>query len=726
MKKLFILLFVSLGLLGVTKAQTPTPITYTNMTAAGYQYKYLKADSGIAVPNIDTTLGRGTRRPGSVVMRPQDSMLYIWNGRLWSPVGTGASNTTIINYIIDSSIVINYFNTYAGVDSVTYDTATGLMCIHPHLQNQICYEISTDAPPITTGVDSVVVIGNQLCPYSGGVPTCYTITNTINEYITTYVDSSITNLISYIDSSTHTTLTGVISTTYDSATRQLCVVTTATTTCYVISDSAAALTTAPDSVVIVGPDICVWKDGVSDCHTFENTIINNNYTNIFNTQNNSIKISGEVVYDSLLVFHGTPFNYFILGRNFTSELTYVTLDDPLPSVDRTDVFYVDTLGNFGVLTGDITGLVPQVDPASQLAVAQVVIPSAASTDTARIGNIDVYKENVEWVGSSSLGTVNFNYPTNAYEGAKSIYIPSYTNNTYLRFLAGATYKLSDVVFVKMRVRLTNAFRSNNRDYFSIKFQHDTIKRTNFEPVLSGTYGFDRTIVGSWQEIIIPIAEFVYGTPDFNEMYFNLTGTGTFQLDNIILQTGTQAIPINVGKYVETVDGKVGPHVVLNYADTMYNSPDSSVIYLKNKVSGTILATTLTHITYLRSADTCLIIDTVDSRNFTIELNPFCQGAGSGVQTIVAGTNVTVDNTDPANPIVSATGGGGTTSEQKLTATAAQTAFTFTSVPASYDDYMIFVNGSLWESTVGYTTSGNIITLTTPLSVGDVVTMRRTQ
>ena len=34
------------------------------------------------------------------------------------------------------------------------------------------------------------------------------------------------------------------------------------------------------------------------------------------------------------------------------------------------------------------------------------------------------------------------------------------------------------------------------------------------------------------------------------------------------------------------------------------------------------------------------------------------GIDTGVQSVVAGTNVTVDNTDPANPIVSATGGGG--------------------------------------------------------------------
>ena len=34
------------------------------------------------------------------------------------------------------------------------------------------------------------------------------------------------------------------------------------------------------------------------------------------------------------------------------------------------------------------------------------------------------------------------------------------------------------------------------------------------------------------------------------------------------------------------------------------------------------------------------------------------GIDTGVQSVVAGTNVTVDNTDPANPIVSASGGGG--------------------------------------------------------------------
>ena len=74
--------------------------------------------------------------------------------------------------------------------------------------------------------------------------------------------------------------------------------------------------------------------------------------------------------------------------------------------------------------------------------------------------------------------------------------------------------------------------------------------------------------------------------------------------------------------------------------------------------------------------------------------------------------------------VPAGSGGTTTSEQVLTATAAQTAFTFTSVPASYNDYMIIVNGGVGASTTAFTTSGNIVTTTLPLDAGDVVILRR--
>lgn len=56
-------------------------------------------------------------------------------------------------------------------------------------------------------------------------------------------------------------------------------------------------------------------------------------------------------------------------------------------------------------------------------------------------------------------------------------------------------------------------------------------------------------------------------------------------------------------------------------------------------------------------------------------------AGTGtVQSVVAGTNVTVDNTDPANPIVSATGGG-SFPVMVPTGSLNQGVFTFTSAPS---------------------------------------------
>jgi hypothetical protein len=69
-------------------------------------------------------------------------------------------------------------------------------------------------------------------------------------------------------------------------------------------------------------------------------------------------------------------------------------------------------------------------------------------------------------------------------------------------------------------------------------------------------------------------------------------------------------------------------------------------------------------------------------------------------------------------------GGGTTTVTITVATAGQTAFTFSSVPASLSDYIIFRNGIAIEPTTDYTTSGNIVTLVTPSTVGDRIRYQR--
>lgn len=76
------------------------------------------------------------------------------------------------------------------------------------------------------------------------------------------------------------------------------------------------------------------------------------------------------------------------------------------------------------------------------------------------------------------------------------------------------------------------------------------------------------------------------------------------------------------------------------------------------------------ITELPSATTPLagteLIEIVqDGENRKVASSAVGGGGGAGVQTIVAGTNITVDDTDPQNPIVSSSGGGGSQDLQSV-------------------------------------------------------------
>jgi hypothetical protein len=64
-----------------------------------------------------------------------------------------------------------------------------------------------------------------------------------------------------------------------------------------------------------------------------------------------------------------------------------------------------------------------------------------------------------------------------------------------------------------------------------------------------------------------------------------------------------------------------------------------------------------------------------------------------------------------------------TSRQAATAAGGVTTFTFTSVPASFNDYQIFVNGILIIPTTDYTTAGNVVTISGVIDGDKVVFWR---
>lgn len=84
---------------------TTNSVAYTPMTDAGYQFKGGKFDSSFALPFRDTSNGRWTTRPGTLVCNYLDSNLYRWTGLKWSAVA------------IDSLGIVDRLN--HKVDSVT-------------------------------------------------------------------------------------------------------------------------------------------------------------------------------------------------------------------------------------------------------------------------------------------------------------------------------------------------------------------------------------------------------------------------------------------------------------------------------------------------------------------------------------------------------------------------------------------------------------------------------
>lgn len=97
-----------------------------------------------------------------------------------------------------------------------------------------------------------------------------------------------------------------------------------------------------------------------------------------------------------------------------------------------------------------------------------------------------------------------------------------------------------------------------------------------------------------------------------------------------------------------------------------------LIVYKNGANVPQQAVSVLHIEVIDETDASLVetfTNVVDLRARLVELGYTAYLSATGIQTIVAGTNITIDNTDPANPIISATGGGGSVTADDVTETA---------------------------------------------------------
>jgi len=247
---------------------------------------------------------------------------------------------------------------------------------------------------------------------------------------------------------------------------------------------------------------------------------------------------------------------------------------------------------------------------------------SGSTSPYQLGSNTIYRENTEWTPMTNISGADFDYTINPFSGLKSAYFPGFTNGQYFKFTDGVLHDLDNYSYVKFYIRLGASFSGK---YISVKFNESGTKRTNYLAISNGSYGFNANLLNTWQLVAIPMNEFIYDDVNFNELYFVTSGSGSaFQIDNVQLQSGG----ITISSGVTSFNGMTG-NVIGAFSDSAKINSDTSLYEFYNKYTGVRVFTLPTLMVNLTPRDTCIVIDSIGPRQYTIGLNPYCVGSGSG-------------------------------------------------------------------------------------------------
>lgn len=253
-------------------------------------------------------------------------------------------------------------------------------------------------------------------------------------------------------------------------------------------------------------------------------------------------IGGIVTPATGLTFDITMASYCISDTPHIYSGGQITLDAADALLPRIDVIGLDNTGNAFKITGipATDPAVPQVDPSTQLYLTHVYISAGATTPTG-VSSYTIWDENTEWTGSATGVTVDFNNTSTVYHLTKSTDVGIHTTNDLVSY-AGSGVHLQGYNVVKFFINLKEAMPANRN--ISIGLFTNSQPMTNYL-TLSAAHGFNKSLVGQWQEVTVPLTDFNYlSESPLTGLKFRIQGAGAgFYLDWITLHGG---LPINTG------------------------------------------------------------------------------------------------------------------------------------------------------------------------------------
>lgn len=359
-----------------------------------------------------------------------------------------------------------------------------------------------------------------------------------------------------------------------------------------------------------------------------------------------------------LIFDITSALYAKNGVIYTIPSGQVTLSPSDPDNSRIDLIAADTVSNSFVAITGVAGAVPimpQADPLSQIALTTGILLNAGDTIPSGINSVMIYDENnapPEWAVTSQ-GTITYDKDNTAmpYSGIRDILVSSFDSTYSSLIFTGASQSVETGKILKFRIKLTDTLPANASIAIWL---YNGYQYVSFTGGFRNGYGFRADNVVNYQNVSIPFSGLpAFADSTFNKVYIEFKTTAinnnNLYIDRVELQDGIVNIPPqidysnkvdsmsisggNIYYWVKGVAVLVGSVGSGNGIDsTAYHSlvqaPDSSYYGIKDLQD---------------RVDTIVVIAGGGSGG----------GSGSGVQSVVAGDNITVDNTDPSNPIVSA-------------------------------------------------------------------------
>jgi hypothetical protein len=262
-------------------------------------------------------------------------------------------------------------------------------------------------------------------------------------------------------------------------------------------------------------------------------------------QNTFLVTGGQVTWVANYEFSVSAATYYINGVLYSSAADTVTLDAADPTNDRLDIIALDDTGAVVKVTGTAAAQPsePDIDLGTQIKLALVLVTAATTAPPAAVNEV-VYADNAgspaEWNWTVSGAGFDVNSTNNPRApSTKDIEGTSVASGAYAQGEIGTgSLDPADYALLVLWIRSKASWNNNRGLQLSLRNAGVQVGAV-VNIARSGTWGFDSTSTGAYQQVAIPMTQFAvpFGSTVTQLRITDYGGAIGFYIDDVSFQAG---------------------------------------------------------------------------------------------------------------------------------------------------------------------------------------------